>query len=136
MEIKNNQTCRIDKWLWCARFFKTRSLASAAIKAGHVILNQYAAKPSSALSIGDQLIVSKVGLKYHIEILDLAKSRVSATQAQQLYQETPQSIEEREKMREQHKLERQLVQYDTQGRPDKHNRRKMSAAKRSSFGDD
>ena len=91
---------RIDKWLWAARFFKTRSMATAACDAGHVLANSQAAKPSRVLKVGDVLQVQTEGGEYTVEVLSLSDQRGSATIAQTLYAETDASRELRAKVAE------------------------------------
>lgn len=91
---------RIDKWLWSARFFKTRALATAACDAGHVLANGAAAKPSRILKLGDMLQVKNEGGEYTVEVLVLSDQRGSATVAQTMYRETDASRELRAKVAE------------------------------------
>ncbi len=89
-------TVRIDKWLWAARFYKTRGLAQEAIEAGHVRLNGERAKPAKTLKVGDQILLKLNQLEYHLTVLALSERRGSATLAQQLYQESAASLAARE----------------------------------------
>ena len=91
---------RIDKWLWAARFFKTRALATAACDTGHILANAQTAKPSRVLKAGDMLQVKNEGGEYTIEVLALSDQRGSATVAQTLYRETEASRELRAKVAE------------------------------------
>ena len=91
---------RVDKWLWAARFFKTRSLATAACDAGHVLANSQAAKPSRVLKAGDVLQVKNEGGEYTVEVLLLSDQRGSAAVAATLFQETEASRELRAKVAE------------------------------------
>ncbi len=87
---------RLDKWLWAARFFKTRSLASTAISGGKVHCNGQRCKPSRAVNVGDELEIHK-GLERFVVLVEaLADRRGSATVARTLYTETPESIAARE----------------------------------------
>ena len=79
---------RIDKWLWAARFYRTRSLAAAAIDAGHVHVNGERVKTSRAVHAGERVTVRKGGLAWSIEVLGVAERRGSATDAAKLYVET------------------------------------------------
>jgi len=97
---------RLDKWLWAARFFKTRGLASNAIGGGHVHVNGVRPKASRILNAGDELEISKAGQKFVVIVLALSDKRGPASIAQTLYQETEASIAEREKLNEQKRLER------------------------------
>lgn len=95
---------RLDKWLWCARFFKTRTLAQEAIKAGHVTVNGQRPKPSKLLAPGHQLTIRRPPYEYHIEVLAIPKQRQSAPLAQGLYEESLASREARAALAEQLKL--------------------------------
>jgi len=117
---------RIDKWLWAARFFKTRSLATEAVNGGKVELNGLRPKPSKEVKIGDQLRVRLGPFIHQLTIRALSDRRGPATAAALLFQETAESIAAREKLREQHRLA-PVAQYDDGGRPTKKDRRAMSA---------
>lgn len=113
---------RIDKWLWAARFFKTRSLAQAAVRGGHVSVNGHACKPARAVALGDKLRIVRGETEFEIVVQALADKRGPAAFAQTLYTETPASVEKREFAAEQKRLTRQSA---PQGRPDKRERRKI-----------
>ena len=87
---------RIDKWLWCARFFKTRSLATQAIHGGHVKLNGYTVKPARDLRVGDLLDIAIGDVKWTVAVCGLNDQRRPASEAQLLYAETPESSARRE----------------------------------------
>ncbi|NMG28832.1 RNA-binding S4 domain-containing protein [Aromatoleum evansii] len=115
---------RIDKWLWAARFFKTRSLANQAIEGGHVKLNGQAVKPARELHIGDSLDIVAGGAHWTVTVRGLNEQRRPAVEAQQLYEETPESCARRALEKE----ERQLAPVpgsDLRGRPTKKARRQM-----------
>ncbi len=97
-------TTRIDKWLWAARFFKTRSLAAQAVTGGKVQLNGNRVKPARALKTGDRLQIHKAGFEYRVTVLDLSERRGPAMVAQTLYSESEDSIQRREALKEQHRL--------------------------------
>jgi ribosome-associated heat shock protein Hsp15 len=82
---------RLDKWLWSARFFKTRSAAVEAIGAGHVSVNQERAKPAKALRVGDTVVVRKPPFEHAVVVKGFAEQRGPATVAATLFEETPQS---------------------------------------------
>jgi len=82
---------RLDKWLWVARFYKTRSLAVQAIEAGHVSVNEERAKPAKALRAGDVVAVRKPPFEHTVVVKGLAEQRGSATVAATLFEETPES---------------------------------------------
>ncbi len=115
---------RIDKWLWAARFFKTRSLAAAAVKGGKARIDGSRAKPSRVVKCGDQLHIQRGDFSFDITINEIAEKRVSAKQSQLLYTESPESIRQREELAETMRIERKAsVKYG--GRPDKKQRRNL-----------
>ena len=119
-----NPSIRIDKWLWAARFFKTRSLARAAIAGGKVYLNGYRVKPGRALKPGDVVRVQRSEEEYTVEVIELSTRRGPATIAQTLYCETEESRLKREQRAQQRKLEHQQNATRVR-RPDKRQRRKL-----------
>ncbi|MEN8170016.1 MAG: S4 domain-containing protein [Pseudomonadota bacterium] len=121
------QTCdrvRLDKWLWAARFFKTRAMATEAINGGHVHLNGTRPKPSRQLSIGDELTIRKGPDSFEVKVLLLSDKRGPATIARELYDEDEQSRLKREQLAEQRRLEA-AAQPRQQRRPDKKGRRQI-----------
>ncbi len=115
---------RLDKWLWCARFFKSRSLAATAIRAGHVKLNGNAAKSSRNVRVSDCLEIYIKPYSYSIVILELAMTRLAAAKARQLYEETGESLARREELAMQLKMSH-MSGANTQKRPGKHDRKKI-----------
>ena len=115
-------TVRIDKWLWAARFYKTRGLAREAINGGKVQLNGHRVKPSRTLSEGDRLSIRRGEEDYEITVADLGDRRVSAPLAQEKYVEDPASAARRIAAAEQRKLERD-ARAERPRRPDKRQRR-------------
>lgn len=115
---------RLDKWLWCARFYKTRGLAAEAIKGGKITLNGERAKPSKTVEPGSRLTIRRGPYTYDIEILTLAKARKSAAEAILLYRESAESIEQRETLAAQLKLAAMHTP-GTDGRPTKRDRRTL-----------
>jgi ribosome-associated heat shock protein Hsp15 len=115
---------RVDKWLWAARFFKTRSLASDAVSGGKVKVNDAATKPAREIKVGDRLDIANGETRWVVSVKALSDKRGPAPEARLLYEETPDSISAREKTRE----NRQFVQdpaADMHGRPTKRDRRQM-----------
>ncbi|MDX1380511.1 MAG: S4 domain-containing protein [Xanthomonadales bacterium] len=115
---------RIDKWLWAARFFKTRGLAREAINGGKVQLDGHRVKPSRTLKAGDRLTIRRGEEELQITVSDLGDRRVSAALAQEKYAEDPESAGRREAAAEQRKLERQ-ARAERPRRPDKRQRRQI-----------
>lgn len=94
--IKLGEKVRIDKWLWAARFFKTRSIASVAVSGGKVHINDMRVKPARAVNVGDRLTIHRGNDEYIVDVLGLAERRGPAKVAVTLYQETEESIKKRE----------------------------------------
>jgi ribosome-associated heat shock protein Hsp15 len=114
---------RVDKWLWAARFAKTRGLASEAVKGGRVEVNGQRVKPAKELRPGDRLVITSGPYRREITVLELAERRVSAKDAALLYSETPESIAAREQLQAERRLAAPLPQPG--GRPTKRDRRRM-----------
>lgn len=95
---------RIDKWLWTSRFFKTRSMASAAVNGGKVHLNNHRVKAGRMVKIGDTLSIQKNSVLFEIDILGISKTRRPAKEAKLLFEESEQSRLKREREREIKKL--------------------------------
>jgi ribosome-associated heat shock protein Hsp15 len=118
---------RLDKWLWAARFFKTRSLATDAVTGGKVEVNGEHAKPAKAIKPGDEVRL-RLGPYEHILIVrSLADRRGSATIAQALYEETDASRDAREKLSAQLKMAPAAFVFEEKGRPTKKDRRDLSS---------
>ena len=115
---------RLDKWLWAARFFKTRSIAREAVSGGKVHLNGNRAKPGRTLQIGDELRIQRGEEEYTITVLELSPRRGPATVAQGLYEESEESRTRREQLAEARKLEHQQ-HASRERRPDKRQRRHL-----------
>ena len=99
-----SQSIRLDKWLWAARFFKTRALATEAVNGGKVHLNDKRVKPGREVKVGDSLSVQRGGYNYEITVLGINKQRRPAKEAQLLYEESESSITAREKLTETQRL--------------------------------
>ena len=115
---------RLDKWLWAARFFKTRSVAREAVSGGKVHLNGNRAKPGRSLTPGDELRIQRGEEEYIITVVELSVRRGPAVVARGLYEESEENRNKREQLAEQRKLEYQ--QHATrERRPDKRQRRHL-----------
>lgn len=115
---------RVDKWLWAARFFKTRSLAIEAIKGGKVSAQGIRVKPSKELQVGDCVTIRQGYAEKTVIVLALSNKRGPATQAALLYEETEESIQKREQQKSQRTIEPALHRTGS-GRPTKRERRKI-----------
>ena len=115
---------RIDKWLWAARFFKTRSLAARACELGRIQSNGQPAKAARDVKIGDMLRVTNDGGEFQIEVLLLSEVRGPASVAQTLYRETDESRELRQKVAAERKAMKQFEELPA-GRPSKRDRRRI-----------
>jgi ribosome-associated heat shock protein Hsp15 len=115
---------RIDKWLWAARFFKTRALASKACDLGRIRSNNVEAKPAREVRMGDMLHVKNEGGEFAIEVLQLSEMRGPAAVAQGLYRETEASREARQKLVEERKAMQQFAPIPER-RPSKRDRRRI-----------
>jgi len=120
---------RLDKWLWHVRFYKTRSLASAAIQAGKAHLNGARVKPAHRVRIGDLVSLVLHGIVAEFTVLGMPARRGPAAEAQTHYAETPQSAERRTQWREQQRLA-QASRPRPEGRPDKRDRRRLMKLQR------
>ncbi len=115
---------RLDKWLWAARFFKTRSIAAKAVNGGKVHLNGARIKAAKNVQDGDELVVSKGPYEFRITVLAVSPYRRPAVEARLLYEESEESIREREKQRD---LKRMMNAGHSppSGKPGKRDRRKI-----------
>lgn len=138
MRIKQNMymsdisSMRLDKWLWAARFYKTRSLAVEQINKNRVTVNAAAAKASREVRVGDTVALRQGDVPKTVKVLGLSAIRGPAPMAQQLYQETADSVAERERLAEQRRLAPEpastiALQHD--GRPSKRDRRHIERAR-------
>lgn len=115
---------RLDKWLWAARFFKTRTLASDAIEAGRIHLNDARAKPSREVKAGDRVDIQTAEVRYTVVVQSLSSRRGPAEEARRLYRETEESLRKREDERERRRLAPEPTQL-LHGRPTKTQRREI-----------
>lgn len=121
---------RIDRWLWAARFFKTRGAATEAVLAGHVLLNDVRVKPSKGVRAGDAVEVRVGPTTWSVHVTGLAEKRGSASAAAALYREAPESAA----LREERALQRRLAGTpgaDLGARPTKRDRRRLEALRRA-----
>jgi ribosome-associated heat shock protein Hsp15 len=114
---------RIDRWLWAARFYKTRSLATAAVNGGKVVVNGERAKPARLIRLGDAVSVRQPPFEWQLLVRGLAERRGPASVAQGLYEETPESRAARQRLQEQLRVAQPLFVYEEKGRPTKKDRR-------------
>jgi len=122
---QQEEPIRIDKWLWAARFFKTRSLAAEAVSGGKVEINGERAKPSRIVRAGDKLCVRRGPYEWIIVVKEVSRLRGPAPQAHRLYDETEESLRQRQAIVAQSQLERP-PQFDAPGRPTKRDRREIA----------
>ena len=115
---------RMDKWLWAARFFKTRSIASNACDLGRIESNGIPAKPARDVKVGDLLRIKKDSVEFQVEVMALSDMRGPAAAAQKLYRETDTGRELRLKMAEERKLTPSFEAF-REGKPSKRDRRVM-----------
>ena len=125
---------RIDKWLWAARFYKTRTLASEEIARGRVEVNGQEVKPARDVKAGDTVALRQGPVTRTVVVKGLSGVRGPAPVAQQLYEETPESIKAREQAAERRRLAPEPALTIEQGRPTKRGRRELDDAQRG-WGD-
>jgi len=123
---------RLDKWLWAARFYKTRALAGEAVEGGKVHLNGQRTKPGKDVRVGSRLQISKDGLEWEIEIAVLPKQRRPAAEAQDFYIERDESRQRREQAREALRTARLATPLQTASKPSKRDRRLIHRFKQDS----
>lgn len=121
-------TIRLDKWLWAARFFKTRSLATHEIGLGRVLCDQQKTKPAHAVKIGDLLIIHKDQQVWEVEVLRLLEVRGSASIAQTMYIETAESLKKRQQQAELRRFQTEPG-VTLKERPSKRQRRQLGAVR-------
>ena len=120
---------RLDKWLWAARFFRTRPLATEAVNGGRVHLNGHRVKPGRAVHIGDSLRIQRGAMTYEIVVKGINRQRRPASEMDQLYEETQDSIDNRQQLTELRKMAAG-VRAAPARRPNKHQRKHIVRFKR------
>ena len=130
-DSKPLHSMRLDKWLWCARFFKTRAQAAAALKGNRIKVAEDIVKPSRTVVVGDSILIRKPPFEYQIRIKKLSPNRLSGSLAAELYEESASSISKREQLAAQLKAEAAAFPR-TRGRPTKRDRRHIIRFTRSS----
>lgn len=128
----NQDSIRLDKWLWAARFFKTRAGAAAAIDGGKVQLNGTRAKPAKLVQTGDSLRIRIGPYDWLVTVRAVTERRGSAKDAQLLYDETPEGRAARERLAEAHKIA-PAPTYEGKGRPTKKQRREIERLEEDGF---
>jgi ribosome-associated heat shock protein Hsp15 len=116
---------RADKWLWAARFFKTRSLAAEAIGGGKILVNGDRVKPAKLLQLGDEVRIRLGPYEHVVHVRGISERRGPATVAATLYEETPESVAARAKLAEQLRMAPAAFVYEEKGRPTKRDRREI-----------
>ncbi len=124
--MNDKQSVRADKWLWAARFFKTRSLATEAVNGGKVHLNGVRIKPARAVRTGDRLQIKKGEQRFEITVTGISERRGPAEVARTLYVESEESIRARQQAREERRL---MASPEPSRRPDKRSRRQIRRLK-------
>ena len=122
---------RIDKWLWFTRFFKTRALATTAVKGGHVKVNDERVKPGHRVAVGDRVDIVRGQLPFAVTVCSIPKRRGPAKQAEECYSESAESQARRQKLLDGLRSDR-LQMPTTRGRPDKRTRRVLRERNRGS----
>ena len=126
MAKQDNESVRLDKWLWAARFFKTRSMAHEAIEGGKVYVDNIRAKPSRSVSVGDELIITTQRGRFQIVVEQASSQRGSGAIAAKMYRETDESKKQREEVAEMHRLARNA---SPEERPNSQDRRLLRRIK-------
>ncbi|MBD3585667.1 ribosome-associated heat shock protein Hsp15 [Salinimonas sp. HHU 13199] len=129
-QAKSSENVRLDKWLWAARFFKTRAIARDMVQSGKVQYNGQRAKPSRQVEVGALIKIPAGWDLKEVEVLKLSEKRLGAPLAQELYSETQASVDKREE----NQLARKLSTFHSpkpDGRPDKKQRREIIKLKHS-----
>ena len=122
MLMEKNDGVRLDRWLWSARFFKTRQNAADAVRSGRVLINEQRTKPAKTIRTGDKLQIRKAAFRYLIEVTVLTEKRVGPAITASLYRESDESLQARRTLQEQMKAQRSSTRIQ-KGRPSKRDRR-------------
>jgi ribosome-associated heat shock protein Hsp15 len=130
MKEKSSEEVRLDKWLWAARFYKTRAIAREMIEGGKVHYNGQRSKPGKIVELNAELTVRQGNDEHTVVVANISAQRRPASEAQQLYRETDASIEKREKMAQARKLNALTMPHPDR-RPDKKERRDLMKFKLS-----
>lgn len=130
-EKKIPESVRLDKWLWAARFFKTRSLAAKAVTGGKIQVNGRRPKRASMLHDGDRVRIRKGPFDFHVIVRRLSEHRGPASEAVTLYEETAESVQARERLALLRKAA-PTFEFRDRGRPSKRERRQLQRLKRRS----
>jgi len=125
--MMENDNVRIDKWLWAARFFKTRSLAADAVDRGRIKIGGENVKPARSVKVNDKIVIDNGSTRWEVVVLDLSDQRGPAPVAQALYRETEDSISKRENDQEARRLFPEPGS-TIKGRPTKRDRRAITRA--------
>ena len=126
MAKDDNDSVRLDKWLWAARFFKTRSMAHEASEGGKVYVDNIRAKPSRAVSVGDTMIINTPRGRFQIVVEQVSSQRGSGAIASKMYRETDEGKKQREEVAEMHRLARNAAPEE---RPNSQDRRLLRRIK-------
>lgn len=125
---------RIDRWLWCARFYKTRSLAATEIKLGRIRVNGQRVKPAHTLKAGDRLEIERGDFVQEVIVAEIPKRRGPGAEAQRCYVETAESLE-RKRIAAERRAAEPRIAAPTPGRPDKRTRRLLLRARQRAGGE-
>lgn len=126
-EIENTSAMRLDKWLWAARFFKTRSMAQDALGLGRVLIDGQRAKPSRDVKPGMTLTIERGDEKFTVVVTALSNQRRGAKEAALLYEETPESLARRQILKERMRFAYEPARTIPKGRPTKKDARRLRA---------
>lgn len=121
--LEAQHSLRIDRWLWCARFFKTRSSAATAVKGGHVRLNGQRTKPAKSVQVGDFIRIAKGTVVFEVAVTAIPTRRGPASEATQCYFESEESVQKRRLRSTKRRSTADAMAAPTAGRPDKRTRR-------------